>query len=55
MLAREADTANCVFGVRMYWKKAMLCHLTRVWIVESSIPAAAAVVGHCTCILLPVT
>ena len=29
----------------MYWRKAALCHLPRVWIVESSIPAAAAVVA----------
>lgn len=29
----------------MYWMKAVLCHRPRVWIVESSIPAAAAVVA----------
>ena len=29
----------------MYWRKAALYHLPRVWIVESSIPAAAAVVA----------
>ena len=33
---------RCSWGIRMYCRKAELCHLPRVWIVESSTPARAA-------------
>ena len=37
--------ASCSFGIWMYCRKAELCHLPRVWIVESSMPARAAEVA----------
>ena len=36
--------ANCSLGVQMYCKKAALCHLPRVLMIESSTPLRAAVV-----------
>ena len=37
--------ASCSLGMRMYCRKAELCHFPRVWIVESSMPARAAEVA----------
>lgn len=34
--------ASCSRGVRMYCRKAALCHRLRAWMVESSTPAKAA-------------
>ena len=37
--------ASCSLGILMYWRKAALCHLPNACMVESSIPARAAVVA----------
>ena len=43
MLVRMDEiVARHSFRVRIYWKKAALLHLPRVWMVESLTPAAAA-------------
>ena len=39
------NAARCSLGVRIYCRKAALCQQPSVWIVESSTPAAAAVVA----------
>ncbi len=39
------NCASCSLGVRMYTRKAELFHLPTVRIVESSMPALAAVVA----------
>ena len=41
-VASAADVASLSFGVQ---RKAELCHLPIVWIIESSIPAIAAIVA----------
>ena len=41
----DENVASFSFGVRMYNRKAELCHLPNAWIVESSMPASAAVVA----------
>ena len=38
------EARRCL-GVLMYLRKAVLCHLPRVWIMESSTPTMAAVVA----------
>ena len=46
VLARVAEIeARRSFGVLIYWRKAALLHLPRVWMVESSTPAAIAAVA----------
>ena len=45
-LAKTLESAtNCSSGVHMCCKNAALCHLPKVWIMESSTPAVAMVVA----------